>query len=726
MKKLIPLITLTFLLGVETVVAQPITSAADGTGTNITSPNNNPNQFDIDGGTRTGNNLFHSFEKFGLSQGQIANFLANPDIQNILGRVTGGNQSTIDGLLKMTGGDANLFLMNPAGIIFGSNATLDLPGSFTATTANGIRLGDSWFKAVGSNDYSSLGGEPTGFAFATDETGIIVNEGELAVGSGNAITLVGGLVINTGTLTSPEGDITIAAVPGQQLVEISQEGSLVSIALPVATEEVFAGDELVTAVALPELLTGGEVELATSMLVEEDGTVRLTGSEREIAQEPGVVVASGTIDSENLTISNGGNINLSAENNSNLSPGGTITITSSGIFSNEVNIEGWDIVINDSSNINNDDTDVRLKAPNNIIFNDPVTIDTPGIGLMATAGNMIIVNSPISTSSGGTGAINLQATGNIILDASDVTLMNPDGSVTLIDAGGAVKLESTDGNITLGSANRPVVINSSSIVGGDNPGEVKIIARNGMVELFGIIQSGQANKNPDSTILIDAGRFIARNPITLSLDDGGVINDGIVGENEIEANLLAFPAGVPEGNNPEEAPDIEIDIATVEFLSPIVSNNQPMVIRRGEVNDNQDRSPLIRIKLRQDTNFVVGETALDSNTSGLEGEIVIGEFGTPPEVGVIVGNSSFGGGGFVIPIDQVLAENEGIGEEETISVAFVCDTDFTIASIPQTNLVQATCEGQLVSFAFPTPKDAAGNPLPITPELFPQLLTGEE
>ncbi len=104
--------------------AQPITSdlSPNGTGTVVTSPNGN--QFDITGGTQSGVNLFHSFEQFGLNPGQIANFLSNANIQNILGRVVGGNPSIINGLIQVTSdGNPNLFLMNPAGIVFGSAAS---------------------------------------------------------------------------------------------------------------------------------------------------------------------------------------------------------------------------------------------------------------------------------------------------------------------------------------------------------------------------------------------------------------------------------------------------------------------------------------------------------------------------------------------------------------------------------------------------------------------------
>ena len=124
------------------VTAQSITAAQDGTNTVILP---NGQRFDITGGTQTGANLFHSFQQFGLSQGQIANFLSQPNIQNILGRVVGGDPSVINGLIQLTGGNSNLYIMNPAGVIFGSNASLNVPASFTATTANGIQVGNSWF-----------------------------------------------------------------------------------------------------------------------------------------------------------------------------------------------------------------------------------------------------------------------------------------------------------------------------------------------------------------------------------------------------------------------------------------------------------------------------------------------------------------------------------------------------------------------------------------------------
>lgn len=121
-------------------IAQPIIPAADGTGTVV---NQDANRFDITGGTKSGDNanLFQSFTEFGLNEGQIANFLSQPNIRNILARINGGNVSYINGLIQVTGGNSNLFLMNPSGIVFGSNASLNVPAALLQLPPAGLVLG---------------------------------------------------------------------------------------------------------------------------------------------------------------------------------------------------------------------------------------------------------------------------------------------------------------------------------------------------------------------------------------------------------------------------------------------------------------------------------------------------------------------------------------------------------------------------------------------------------
>ncbi|QLE51805.1 filamentous hemagglutinin N-terminal domain-containing protein [Nostoc sp. C057] len=98
----------------------------------------------ITGGATRGINLFQSFREFNVSEGRGAYFFSpSADIQNILARVTGSNRSEILGTLGIfSNSSPNLFLINPNGIVFGKNASLDVQGSFVGTTANGVQFGN--------------------------------------------------------------------------------------------------------------------------------------------------------------------------------------------------------------------------------------------------------------------------------------------------------------------------------------------------------------------------------------------------------------------------------------------------------------------------------------------------------------------------------------------------------------------------------------------------------
>jgi filamentous hemagglutinin family protein len=284
-------------------VAQ-IAPASDGTNTIVTPTGN---RFDITGGTLSGNgaNLFHSFGQFGLTQGQIANFIANPQLQNILGRVVGNNPSVINGLIQISGGTPNLYLLNPAGIVFGPNASLNVPAAFTATTATAIGFGCgnggsgcAWFDAT-SNNFAELNGTPNGFAFSGNQLGAIVNAGNLAVNTGQTLGLVGGTIVNTGQLAAPDGQIILATIPGQTFVRLSQPGSLLSLEFQPFNVTPPAATIVPPTVA--QLLTGGNLNNATGLTLNPDGSVRLVGEDVQVPTQAGTTIATGNLSTTGQT-----------------------------------------------------------------------------------------------------------------------------------------------------------------------------------------------------------------------------------------------------------------------------------------------------------------------------------------------------------------------------------------------------------------------------------------
>ena len=185
----------------------------------------------IDGGAKRGANLFHSFDEFSIPTGSAAYFNNTADIQNIISRVTGGSISSIDGLLRANH-TANLFLLNPNGIIFGPNATLAIGGSFVASTANSLRFADqTQFSATQPQATPLLTvSVPVGLQFG-GRVGSIVNQSVavnssgipgLQVDTGKTLALVGGNVELPGSnLTAEAGRIELGSVAGSSLVSLT-------------------------------------------------------------------------------------------------------------------------------------------------------------------------------------------------------------------------------------------------------------------------------------------------------------------------------------------------------------------------------------------------------------------------------------------------------------------------------------------------------------------------
>jgi filamentous hemagglutinin family protein len=424
-----------------------ITPAPDGTGTVI---NRQGNRFDINGGSvsRDGQNLFHSFEQFNLSEGQIANFLSHPNIRNILGRVVGGDASFINGLIEVTGGNSNLFLMNPAGIIFGANASLNIPASFTATTANGIGFGaNTWFDVSSNSDWSNLVGTPNSFRFDTQNPGSIINLGELAVSSEQQLTLVAGTIINTGTLAAPEGTVSVQTVPGENVVRIVQTGHLLNLEVAALPANSVSNQPSITPLSLPELLTGGDATTATGIIVNSNGEIVLTSGQivesGDIAVTPqqnlepnNLAVAGETVTlnaANNFTLAERslettGDLNLIAENTVKIRDslthpfsaiaGGNITV---------IGLQNIDILALDSINILGS---APFQAAGNLTLVSDGIIS--GDSHFNAGGNFNILNSI------GTGGTFISLYDPIIYSDGDVVFGSYEGASLKVEATGAI------------------------------------------------------------------------------------------------------------------------------------------------------------------------------------------------------------------------------------------------------------------------------------------------
>ncbi len=173
-------------------------------------------------GQQRGANLFHSFDTFNINTFESATFSGPDNIHNVISRVTGGNPSNIDGLFRSTISGANAYLLNPAGILFGQNAQLDVQGSFHASTADALHFQDgSKFSASHPEQSGLTVAPPAAFGFLTESPARIAIDGsDLFVPAGQTLSFIGGQIdINNASIAAPAGQLN--------LVSIAQSGNVI-------------------------------------------------------------------------------------------------------------------------------------------------------------------------------------------------------------------------------------------------------------------------------------------------------------------------------------------------------------------------------------------------------------------------------------------------------------------------------------------------------------------
>ena len=403
-------------------------------------------QYDITGGTRPGGgvNLFHSFGEFNVPNNNIANFLNETALptSNILSRVTGGNISNIFGTIQTTGfGNANLFLMNPSGFLFGPNATVNVGGMITFTSADYMKLADgARFNAISNAvaealltaspvaTFGFLGSNPgaitvQGSRFTvTEGTGISLVGGNIAVQSG---VLDDGISIQPSRLTAPSGQIKLTSVtsPGEILSSNLQFGANVN-------GESFTSLGSITISQDTHIDTAG----GTS------GTITIRGGQ--------------------LTISDGATI-TSAPSSSFSASAGSVTIKGT-----DVQLTGSDVVINGTNvsvtgskvtaaNLDGSGGTIAITAgsadhPGNVTVAQNASLDASGTkgGSISIRGKQLVVdNATISADTGDADgapiAIDINVTGDVSVTAVDVPAL----TARTTDSGNAGEIRISSGNM---------------------------------------------------------------------------------------------------------------------------------------------------------------------------------------------------------------------------------------------------------------------------------------
>ncbi|MGF1529359.1 MAG: filamentous hemagglutinin N-terminal domain-containing protein [Candidatus Competibacterales bacterium] len=227
-------------------------------------------------GRQVGTNLFHSFSAFAIPPGASATFSGPAEIQAVVGRVTGGAASTIDGTLRSTMPGADVYLANPAGVVFGPNARLEVGGAFHAPTGDVLVMGDGSRLATGETAGAGLSVAPvTAFGFWGANAPVAVTGGELRGAPGQGLALSGGDVTVEGLVAAPGGRLDVAAV-GQRTVELaantwqpmSEEATLGTVTVGVGGILSIAGAE------------GGRVRVRGASLAVDGGVIDATAGDR--------------------------------------------------------------------------------------------------------------------------------------------------------------------------------------------------------------------------------------------------------------------------------------------------------------------------------------------------------------------------------------------------------------------------------------------------------------
>jgi filamentous hemagglutinin family protein len=526
----------------------------------VTSPT--PGAFQIDGGATRGTNLFHSFSQFSVPTLGSASFNNALNIQNIISRVTGGSISNIDGLIRANG-TANLFLINPNGIIFGSNASLNIGGSFIGSTASSLNFADGTeFSATDTQTQPLLTvNVPIGLQLGNNPAPVKVQGSNLEVKPNQNLVLVGGEVsLDAGKLTALGGRIELGGLSTAGKVGLNENGSL-NFPNNVARSDVFLTNSASVNVRAGG---GGFITINARNLAVSGGSKLKAG----IAQDLGTLEAQAgdvEIKASDIVSFDASKVENQVDENAS-GNAGNIKITTGSLFLNnnaELNTGTWgvgnagQVIIKVSDRISMiSNGQLQSRVNKNAVGNSG--------GIDITTGNLFLKFSGISATTEGTGnsgPVIINASGSILMERSDVRSRVAEGgkgnsSGIYISADSVFLTKKTELNAgTWGIGNAgPVIIKASDSIfmsnsqiqsrvnknAVGNSGGIDITTGNLFLkEYMGISATTEGTGNSGPIIIKASGSiFMERSDVRSRVAKGGQGNSSGI---YISANSLFLP-----------------------------------------------------------------------------------------------------------------------------------------------------------------------------------------
>lgn len=546
----------------------------------------------IEGGASRGANLFHSFTDFNIDSGQRVYF-ANPvGIENILSRVTGGNISRIDGLMGVDGA-ANLFLLNPNGVIFGPNAQLDINGSLITSTANSFIFanGDEFTAAPSGNELLTVS-VPLGLQLHNSPQGNITSVGMLEAGQdltlvGNNITLARHLLAGDNlTLQAQEtltlrDTVTAASVIGAGSTLTLQGGQLVDIlALNHPASGLFSGADLVLRSENPVIgdghfFAGGNLRIetlngSTGDLLSPNDPILLANGNVELGNYTGAslhILAGGSVTLGVTRVNNPGGDDSSIHPDNTASFNGSLTYADLATFE----ITDYEVITNPDGTL----SPVPVQRIVTVDGNDRATLDVrAGVDWEALGGlpfTPIVEGLVTPILPGGELGSDITIAGLIRIfepdGAGQVVLTNqyqanpdlPAGTIDIDDVNASINFPNVDGGRIDIHSRGDVIVEGSlgtfSFANAENAGaggDITITAESGAVTIDGEVnsfsQSNAANAASGGSLSISASGDITTNALFSFADAAGSGNAATGGEIALFSELGNITIG------PEDKP----------------------------------------------------------------------------------------------------------------------------------------------------------------------------